>query len=107
MGDADFIKYRNEINENIGETIFFTNNQEIKRIINEMKKSKLIESFYDILDDELKIIYNPLSDINRANESNLGNGFLFIYYLIILDILKSFLYRFKKLIKSLIHFLHH
>lgn len=70
MGDADFVKYRDRSIENLGETICFTNNQEIKNILNMMAEDNRVELYSDVSEKELEEIYGPLSQENRAgNES--------------------------------------
>ncbi len=70
MGDADFVKYRDE-QGNDGETIVFSNNPELVKILQKMSDEGIISLFSDICDRELVEIYGPLSDENRAGDVNL------------------------------------
>lgn len=73
MGDADFVKYREDI-ENDGETVVFSNNPEMVDIIRRMDEQGLITVFSDIAKEELEEIYGPLCDSNRASDRNLRSG---------------------------------
>ena len=74
MGDADFVKYRETDKENHGETIVFSNNQELFTILGKMCNEGIISLFEDISDHELKLIYDPLSDGDRASKRNTRTG---------------------------------
>ena len=80
VGDADFVKYRNPNEENNGETVYFTGSKEILHILNEMARNGCITNSIDISDDELSLIYGPLSDVSRAGNRNLKRGYLKVYY---------------------------
>ncbi len=71
VGDADFVKYRVSGKDNIGETMCFTNKQEIYEILNKMKNEGIISICDDITQDELEWIYGPLCNENRANKDSL------------------------------------
>lgn len=73
MGDADFVKYR-EDKENDGETILFSNNHEMVDIICRMDELGIISVFSNISKEELEEIYGPLCDENRASDRNLRSG---------------------------------
>lgn len=73
MGDADFIKCRNKI-ENKGETIFFSNNSQLVHIVNEMHIKNIICTYNDIDEQELEKIYSPLCDKNRAKKDCIKSG---------------------------------
>ena len=69
MGDADFVKYRSNT-ENDGETIVFSNNIDIILMLEKMGKSGLISIYKDVNESELDWIYGPLESKNRASELN-------------------------------------
>ncbi len=75
VGDADFVKYREPNLDNLGETICFSNNEEMISILNQMDKEQIICLKDDIDSDELDLIYGPLADTNRAGEKNLRCGY--------------------------------
>lgn len=74
MGDADFVKYRGQI-ENDGETICFVNNEEVHKILMELCAEKIIEVSQDFTEEELFEIYGPLCDSKRASEKNLQQNY--------------------------------
>lgn len=74
MGDADFVKYR-EQGENDGETMCFVNNQEMHKILMEMCTEKIIEVSKDFTERELLEIYGSLCDSRRASEKNLQQNY--------------------------------
>ncbi|WP_026503681.1 Coenzyme F420 hydrogenase/dehydrogenase, beta subunit C-terminal domain [Butyrivibrio sp. NC3005] len=73
MGDADFVKYHSD-SENDGETMVFSNNQEIITMIEAMESKGLISVFRDIEASDLEWIYGPLAKENRACELNTRSG---------------------------------
>lgn len=76
VGDADFIKYRNPQQNNMGETMCFSNNEEIIAIFHQMKREKIISLYEDTTNDELKSIYGDLENACRANSRNLKSGYM-------------------------------
>lgn len=74
MGDADFIKYRDEKLDNQGETICFIKNTELSKILNEMETQGYIYLKADIDEDELSLIYGPLT-IKSGKTWNLHNNY--------------------------------
>lgn len=74
MGDADFVKYR-EQSENNGETMCFVNNEELHGIIMELCEEKIIEISQDFSEEELFEIYGPLCDSKHASEKNLQQNY--------------------------------
>lgn len=72
MGDADFIKYRREVEENQGETICFIKNVQLLKVIKEMERHNYIYLRNDISDNELELIYGPLTQ-KRGDNQNLWN----------------------------------
>ena len=73
MGDADFVKYHSDC-ENDGETMLFSNNQEIIAMIEAMETKGLISVIRDIEECDLEWIYGPLAKENRASELNTRSG---------------------------------
>ncbi len=69
MGDADFVKYHSD-SENEGETIVFSNNQDIITMLKEMENKGLISIVENIEESDLEWIYGPLAEENRASEIN-------------------------------------
>lgn len=73
MGDADFIKYRDEKVDNPGETICFIKNIELLKILKQMKDQGHIYLKTDISENELSLIYEPLT-IKLGKTENLRNN---------------------------------
>ena len=74
MGDADFVKLRIGNDKNDGETIAFTNNDEMFGILKRMNDEKIISLHNDISNTELDQIYGPLSNHHRATKHNTKNN---------------------------------
>lgn len=67
FGDADFVKYRDTDKDNIGETMIFTNNEDINSILIDMEREKRIVLCSDQKEEEMQRIYGPISE-NRKCE---------------------------------------
>lgn len=76
VGDADFVKYRNPKQNNLGETMCFSNNEEVIGIFREMEREKIVSLYEDATNDELKLIYGDLENVYRANSRNLKSGYM-------------------------------
>lgn len=80
MGDADFVKYRNPNESNLGETICFSNNDTIIGILNSMSSEGKVKLYDDMSEKELEWIYGPLCDEHRASKENLKSNYLEIVH---------------------------
>ncbi len=74
MGDADFVKYHSD-GDNYGETIVFSNNDEIITLIDVMHQKGILGIEKDVSDDDLEWIYGPISVANRASDINTRTGY--------------------------------
>lgn len=74
MGDADFVKYRLDV-ENPGETMCFVNNPQINCILKDMCDEGLIELFTDFSSEEMERIYGPLCEQHRTGKESLKQNY--------------------------------